>query len=64
MQRPDHPAPVLGAGLAFLLAGAALLLQELDMLALSWAFVLPTILFVVGAVTALAGVAGAHRRLS
>ncbi|MFC4944921.1 hypothetical protein [Pseudonocardia sp. GCM10023141] len=61
MPAPEHPAPVLGAGLAILLGGVALLLQELDLLTLRWSLVLPVILVVVGLVVALAGVAGTAR---
>lgn len=51
----------LGFGLAFLLAGVALLLQELELLTLRWNYVLPLILLVVGAVVLLSGFVGAHR---
>lgn len=62
MRRDDRgSAAALGYGLAFLLAGSALLLQELDLLTLSWAYVLPLILVIVGAVVLLSGVVQAHR---
>jgi hypothetical protein len=57
----DHALPVLGTGLGFLLAGVLFLLQELGLLAVGWAVLLPALLVVVGAATALAGVAGARR---
>ena len=58
---PRHPAAVLGAGLGFLLLGTVFLLQELDLLTLSWSVVVPALLVLVGAVTVLGGLAGAHR---
>ncbi len=58
-EHPEHMAPVLGAGLGFLLAGGSLLLQELGLLTLRWSTVLPAILIAVGVVTVLAGVVGA-----
>jgi hypothetical protein len=58
---PEHPAPVLGAAVGFLLAGLALLLQELDLLVLRWSTVLPAIVITIGTVTLLAGAVGAHR---
>jgi hypothetical protein len=54
-------AAVLGTGLAAVLAGVALLLQALGVLAVGWDLVLPALLIVVGAVTAAAGVVGAAR---
>lgn len=62
MSAPEHVAPVLGAGLGFLLAGVSLLLQELGLLALRWSTVLPAILVAVGVVTVVAGAAGARSR--
>lgn len=59
--RPRYPAAVLGAGLAAVLAGVALLLQTLGLLTVGWDLVLPTVLVVVGVVTAAAGVLGAAR---
>jgi hypothetical protein len=44
-----------------LLAGAALLLQEFDMLYLRWSFILPLILATVGLMVLLTGLIGAHR---
>lgn len=61
MSAPEHPAPVLGAAVGFLLAGIALLLQELDLLILRWSMVLPAIVITIGVVTLLAGAVGAHR---
>lgn len=58
-RHPEHMAPVLGAGLGFLLAGGSLLLQELGLLTLRWSTVLPAILIAVGVVTVLAGAVGA-----
>jgi uncharacterized membrane protein YraQ (UPF0718 family) len=55
------PAATAGAGLGFLLAGVALLLQEMGMVDISWGLVLPAILITVGVVTALTGLAGAAR---
>jgi hypothetical protein len=59
--RPAHGAAVLGAGLAAVLAGVALLMQALDVLPIGWDLVLPLLLVAVGAATATAGVAGAFR---
>jgi hypothetical protein len=61
MARPDHPAIVAGAGTGFLLAGLALLTQELGLLVPSWSLHLPLILVSVGVITAVSGVVGAHR---
>ena len=67
MSAPDrsghhgHPALTLAGGLAFVLVGSALLLQELGLLAVSWSVVVPAVLIVVGLATAGAGVAAAHR---
>jgi hypothetical protein len=54
-------AAAAGFGVGFLLAGAALLLQELDLLTLRWSFVLPLIVIAAGAAVLLSGVVGAHR---
>ena len=54
-------AAAAGFGVGFLLAGAALLLQELDLLTLRWSFVLPLIVITVGVAVVLSGVVGAHR---
>lgn len=54
-------ATTLGFGVGFLLAGMALLLQELDMFSLRWTFVLPVILATVGLVVLASGLIGAHR---
>ncbi len=61
MARPDHPAIVAGAGAGFVLAGAALLLQELGLLVTSWSLLLPLILVTIGLIVAVSGAAGAHR---
>lgn len=61
MSAPEHPAPVLGAAVGFLLAGLALLLQELGVLVLRWSTVLPSIVITIGVVTLVAGAVGAHR---
>jgi len=61
---PEHPAPVLGAAIGFLLAGLALLLQELDLLFLRWSSVLPAIVITIGIVILSAGAVGAHRSRS
>lgn len=58
----DAGAPLaLGAGVLFVLTGAALLLQELGVLALRWTYVLPIIVVAVGAAVLLSGVLMAHR---
>ena len=59
--RPEHPAAVLGAGLAAILAGVALLLQAIGAMPIGWDLVLPLMLLVVGAVTATTGIVGAAR---
>jgi hypothetical protein len=56
-----HPAPTIGAGLAFLLAGAALFVQELGLLTLEWSVVLPAILIVLGVAIVATGAVGAAR---
>jgi hypothetical protein len=61
MNRRTHgTATTLGYGLLFVLAGSALLLQELDRLTIRWTFVLPLILTAVGAAVLISGLAGAH----
>lgn len=60
-ESPRHPAATLGLGLGFLLLGAVFLLQELGLLTLTWSFVVPAVLIVVGVVTVVGGLAGAHR---
>ena len=47
--------------MAYLLAGTALLLQELDLLTLNWSYLLPLILITVGAAVLLSGLLGVHR---
>jgi hypothetical protein len=59
--RHRSSAAALGYGLAFLLAGAALLLQELELLTLRWTYVLPLILLIVGAAVLLSGFVQARR---
>lgn len=62
MSRPDPGAPVaLGFGLFFVLAGIALVLQELELLVLRWAYVLPAIVVAVGVALLMSGIAQAHR---
>lgn len=61
MSSREHRAPTVAAALTFLLAGGALLLQELDALSVGWGVVLPLVLVVVGVVTVAAGLADAHR---
>lgn len=51
----------LAFGLGYLLAGGALLLQELDLLTLRWTYVLPLILLIVGVVLLGSGLLSAHR---
>jgi len=59
--RDPGVATTIGFGVGFLLAGAALLLQEFDMLYLRWSFILPLILATVGLLVLLIGLIGAHR---
>ena len=61
-ESPRHPAAVLGAGLGLLLLGVLFLLQEMDLLKVTWSVLGPAVLILVGAVTVLGGLAGAHRR--
>lgn len=62
MNRADHgAATAAGFGVAYLLAGTALLLQELDLLTLNWSYLLPLILLTVGATVLISGLLGAHR---
>jgi len=62
MNRADHgAASALGFGVAYLLAGTALLLQELDVLTLNWSYLLPLILITVGAAVLISGLLGARR---
>ena len=44
--------------MAYLLAGTALLLQELDLLTLNWSYLLPLILITVGAAVLLSKLLG------
>src|SRR6188508_44772 len=48
-------AAAAGFGVAFLLVGCALLLQELDLLTLRWSFVLPLIVITAGVAVVLSG---------
>ncbi|PVZ06295.1 hypothetical protein [Actinomycetospora cinnamomea] len=59
--RDEHhrTAVAVAAGVGYLLAGVALLLQELEVVALSWAVVLPLLLVAAG--TALLLTAGVNR---
>ena len=62
MNSANHGASsALGFGVAYLLAGTALLLQELDLLTLNWSYLLPLILITVGAAVLISGLLGAHR---
>lgn len=54
-------AVAAGFGVGFLLAGVALLLQEMDMLTLRWSLVLPLVVAASGLVVLLTGLTGAHR---
>ena len=54
-------AAAAGFGVAFLLVGCALLLQELDLLTLRWSFGLPLIVITAGVAVVLSGLVGAHR---
>lgn len=54
-------AAAAGFGVAFVLAGTALLLQELDMFTLRWSFVLPLIVIAAGVAVVFSGLMGAHR---
>jgi hypothetical protein len=51
----------LGFGIGYALAGTALLLHELDLLALRWSFVLPLILLAVGLALLVSGLLSARR---
>jgi cytochrome c oxidase subunit IV len=53
-------AAAVGFGAAYLLAGTALLLQELGLLALRWSLVSPLLLLAVGLVVVVMGFTGAH----
>lgn len=59
-QRPGA-AVAAGFGVAFLLAGVALLLQEWQLLTLRWSYVLPLVVAAVGLVVLITGLTGAHR---
>ena len=61
MSRDGHPATIGAIGLAYLLAGLALLLQGLGLPALRWSLMAPLILPVVGSVLVVTGTVGAHR---
>jgi len=63
MNSANHgAATALGFGIAHLLAGTALLLQELDLLTLNWSYLLPLILIPVGAASCSRGSSGNGRR--
>jgi len=58
----DVGAPAtLGAGVLFVLAGTALLLQELDLVALRWNYLLPIIVVAVGVAVLFSALWQAHR---
>ncbi|HEY5879462.1 MAG TPA: hypothetical protein VIU11_11155 [Nakamurella sp.] len=62
MSSHDTGAPVaLGFGLFFVLAGIALVLQELELLVLRWTYVLPAIVMAVGLALLMSGITQAHR---
>lgn len=61
MDRAEGGAAAAGFGIAFVLAGVALLLQELGMLELRWSLVLPLIVIGAGVVVVVSGLIGAHR---
>ena len=54
-------ASAAGFGVAFVLTGVALLLQELGVLTLTWSLVLPLIVMAAGLVVLVSGLLGAHR---
>ena len=59
MNSTNHgAATALGFGIAYLLAGTALLLRELDLLTLNWSYLLPLILITVGAAVLLSRLLG------
>jgi membrane-bound ClpP family serine protease len=60
-ERGAGAAVAAGCGVGFLLAGVALLLQEMDMLTLRWSLVLPLVVATAGLVVLLTGLTGAHR---
>ena len=65
MRTHDTGGPiVLGIGLLFLLTGAALLMQELDVLTLRWSYLLPIIVVTAGLAILISGVLLAHRTTS
>lgn len=56
-----HPTVAAAFGLAFALLGAALLLQEMGLLALRWSVVVPLVMLAVGVLLLFSGLVGAHR---
>ena len=54
----------LGFGLAYTLAGVALLLQAVDVMEVRWGVVVPVILLVCGLVVLVSGVRGTRTRSS
>lgn len=58
----DVGAPAtLGVGVLFVFAGTALLLQELDVVALRWNYLLPIIVVAVGVAVLISALWQAHR---
>lgn len=60
MDRDRGGAAAAGFGAAFVLAGVALLLQELGMVELRWSLVLPLIVIGAGVVVVVSGLIGVH----
>ena len=59
MNSTNHGAATApGFGIAYLLAGTALLLRELDLLTLNWSYLLALILITVGAAVLLSRLLG------
>lgn len=60
MSKSHGGAAAAGFGLAFVLTGTALLLQELGLLTLRWSLLLPLIVLGVGLVVVISGLVGAR----
>jgi hypothetical protein len=60
MSRPERSLSALGLGLAYTLAGIALLLQALGAVHVRWTLVAPGILLVCGTVVLLSGILGSR----